>query len=118
MIRFVFIDGGVNLKVWGLTGTWGAVGIEMPKFEGKKGDFAKICKNWGGLQPPPPGSAVHGTLCMVSEGISLSQQTILIFHLNVQKQDQCDLDLDLGLHRERSKSCTTSPAFYLVNLFV
>ena len=88
MIRFVFIDSGVNLKVRGLTGTWGG------------------------------SSTVHGVLCMVSEGLSLSQQTFLIFLMNVQKQDQCDLDLDLGLHRERSKSCTTSLAFYLVNLFV
>ena len=56
------MDDGVNLKVWRLTGTWGGVGIEMPKFEAKKGDFAKIWQKLGGLQPPPPpppGSAVH-----------------------------------------------------------
>ena len=86
----------------------------MPKFEAKKGEFAKIWQKLGG---GGGGSTVHGVLCMVS-GLSLSQQTFLIFHLNVQKQDQRDLDLDLGLHRERSKSCTTSLAFYLVNLFV
>ena len=88
----------------------------MPKFEAKKEDFAKIWQKLGG--GGGGGSTVHGVLCMVLEGLSLSQQTFLIFHLNVQKQDQCDLDLDLVLHRERSKSCTISVAFYLVNLFV
>ena len=93
----------------------------MPKFEAKKEDFANIWQKLGGCSwggGGGGGSTVHGVLCMVSEGLSLSQQTFLIFHLNVQKQDQCDLDLDLGLHRERSKSCTTPLAFYLVNLFV
>ena len=58
------MDGGVNLKVRGLTGTWGPVGIEMPKFEAKKGDFAKIWQKLGGggYSPSPPGSAVHGSL--------------------------------------------------------
>ena len=46
------IDGGVNLNVQGLTGTWGAVGIEMLKFEAKKGDFAKIWQKLGGLYSP------------------------------------------------------------------
>ena len=32
----------------------GAVGIEMLKFEAKKGDFAKSWQKLGGLQPPPP----------------------------------------------------------------
>ena len=54
------MNGGVNLKVRGLTGTWGAVGIEMPKFEAKKGDFAKIWQKLGRLQPPGP--AVYGFL--------------------------------------------------------
>ena len=58
MIRFVFKDGGVNLKVRGLTGTWGAVGIEMPNFEAKKGDLQKFAKTGGGgyspLTPAPP----------------------------------------------------------------
>ena len=48
------IDGGVNLKVRGLTGTWGAVGIEMSKFEAKKGDFAKLWNKLGGYSPPAP----------------------------------------------------------------
>ena len=55
-------DGGVNLKVRGLTGTWGgvAVGIKVPKFEAKKGDFAKMWQKLGGggYSPQPPGSAV------------------------------------------------------------
>ena len=65
MIRFVFIDGGVNLKVRGLTGTWGAVGIEMPNFEAKKGDFAKICKNWGGGLQPAPSPRLRHPWCFV-----------------------------------------------------
>ena len=85
MIKFVFINGGVNLKVQGLTGTWGAVGIEMPKFEAKKGDFAKIWQKLGAAAPPP-GFAIHGVLYMVSEGLSLSEQTFLIFHLNVENR--------------------------------
>ena len=40
-------DGGVKLKVRRLTGTWGAVGIEMLKFEAKKGDFARIWQKLG-----------------------------------------------------------------------
>ena len=34
----------------------GAVGIEMPKFEAKKGDFAKIWQKLGGYSPPTPPS--------------------------------------------------------------
>ena len=49
-----FIDGGVNLKVRGLTGTWGAVGIEMSKFEAKKGDFANIWQKLEGYSTPSP----------------------------------------------------------------
>ena len=56
MIRFVFIDRGANLKVRGLTGTWGAVGIEMPKFEAKKDDLAKT----GGGRLHRPWCFVHG----------------------------------------------------------
>ena len=44
-------DSEVNLKVRELTGTWGAVGIEMPKFEAKKGDFAKIWQKLGATAP-------------------------------------------------------------------
>ena len=72
MIRFVFIDGGVNLKVRGLTGTWGAAGIEMPNFEAKKGDFAKICKNWGGggYSPLPP-ALPSMVFCAWSQKVSI-----------------------------------------------
>ena len=52
------MDGGVNLKVRGLTGTWGgAVGLEMPKFEAKREILHKFGKNWGATAPPGP--AVH-----------------------------------------------------------
>ena len=73
MIRFVFIDSGVNLKVLGLTGTWGGVGIEMPKFEAKKGDFAKIWRKLGGGGaaapcPPAPPSMVF---CAWSQKVSV-----------------------------------------------
>ena len=46
----------------------------MPKFEAKKGDFANIWQKLGGAAAGG-GSTVHGLLCMVSEGLSLSQQT-------------------------------------------
>ena len=40
----------------------GAVGIEMLKFEAKKGRFSKNLAKTGGLQPPSPGSAAHDEL--------------------------------------------------------
>ena len=46
------MDGRVNLKVRGVNLNVGAVGIEIPKFEAKKGDFAKIWQKLEGLQPP------------------------------------------------------------------
>ena len=61
-------DGGVNLKVRGLTGTWGAVGIEMPKFKAKKGDFAKIWQKLGGYS-----STIHES--MYSKNIRVSNQS-------------------------------------------
>ena len=49
-----FIDGGVNLKVRGLTGTWGGCRHRNAKIWGKKGRFCKNLAKTGGLQPPPP----------------------------------------------------------------
>ena len=37
----------------------GAVGIEMLKFEAKKGDFVKVWQKLGGGARAPPGSAAH-----------------------------------------------------------
>ena len=92
----------------------------MPNFEAKKGDFAKIWQKLcggggGGRGLHRPWFFVHGLRRSQSVAANVSAN---VFHFNVQKQDQCDLDLDLGLHRKRSESCTTSLAFYLVNLFV
>ena len=55
------IDGGVNLKVRGLTGTWKGCRHRNAKIWGKKGRFCEnLAKTGGGLQPPsPPGSAAH-----------------------------------------------------------
>ena len=72
MIRFVFIDRGVNLKVLGLTGTWGAVGIEMPKFEAKKEDLAKIWQKLGGGGGGGGGRRLHRPWCFV-HGVRRSQ---------------------------------------------
>ena len=60
------IDGGVNLKVWELTGTWGAVGIEMPKFEAKREILQKFGKNWGG--GGGGGSAAHASCILLKTG--------------------------------------------------
>ena len=54
--RSEFESAGPNWNV-------GAVGIEMPKFEAKKGDFAKILQKLGGYSPPPalPSMINHST---------------------------------------------------------
>ena len=55
-----YIEGGVNLKVRGLTGTKGGWRHRNAKIWGKKGRFCKNLAKIGGLQPPsPPGSAAH-----------------------------------------------------------
>ena len=48
------IDGGVNLKVWALTGTWGICSHRNAKIWGKKGDFAKIWQKLGAIAPSAP----------------------------------------------------------------
>ena len=48
----------MNLKVRGLTGTWGAIDIEMPKFEAKREIFQTFGKTGGrgGCSLPAPPS--------------------------------------------------------------
>ena len=45
------IDRGVKLKVRGQLKSEGAGGIEMPKFEKKKGNFAKVFQKLGEVRP-------------------------------------------------------------------
>ena len=52
-------DVAVNLTLRGKLKSEGAGGIELPKFQVKKGDFATILQKLGAKAPSPPGSGVH-----------------------------------------------------------
>ena len=62
----VIIDGGVNLKVRRLTGTWGGCRHRNAKIWGKKGRFCENLAKTGGATAPP-GSAAHGHTKALSE---------------------------------------------------
>ena len=58
---------------WNVVGGGGAVGIEMPKFEAKKEDFAKIWQKLGGAEAGGGGGGrLHRPWCFV-HGVRRSQ---------------------------------------------
>ena len=60
ILHYRFIGGGVNLKVRGLTGTWGGCRHRNAKIWGKKGRFCKNLATTGrAIAPQPPGCAAY-----------------------------------------------------------